>query len=147
MKRITLLGLFLISVSVHAQEAEVEAKAAIQAFFEGFHTKDTIKMKHYCHEKMLLQSINESTKGIKLIEEKARDFFKSMTKIPENVKFEERLLNFEVKIDGSMAHVWTPYEFYLNDTFSHGGVNAFTMILENNQWKIVHLIDTRRKKK
>lgn len=145
MKKIILLGLCLISISMHAQEGEV--KATIQTFFEGFHTKDTIKMKHYCHEKMLLQSINESTKGTKLIEEKATDFFKSMTKIPENIKFEERILNFEVKIDGSMAHVWTPYEFYINGTYSHGGVNAFTLILENNQWKIVHMIDTRRKKK
>ena len=145
MKKIIVLGLCLISVSMHAQEAE--AKASIISFFEGFHAKDTIKMKKFCHEKMLLQSINESTKGTKLIEEKATDFFKSMSQIPENMKFEERLLNFEVKIDGSMAHVWTPYEFYINGTFSHGGVNAFTMILENNQWKIVHLIDTRRKKK
>lgn len=145
MKKIIVLGLCLISISMHAQEGEV--KATIQTFFEGFHAKDTIKMKNFCHEKMLLQSINESTKGTKLIEEKATDFFKSMTKIPENIKFEERLLNFEVKIDGSMAHVWTPYEFYINETYSHGGVNAFTLILENNQWKIVHLIDTRRKKK
>ena len=145
MKKIIALGLFLASVSIHAQEAE--AKAAIISFFEGFHTKDTIKMKHYCHEKMLLQSISESTKGTKLTEEKAAAFFKSMTQIPSTMKFEERILNFEVKIDGSMVHVWTPYEFYINDTFSHSGVNAFTLILENNQWKIVHLINTRRKKK
>ena len=70
-----------------------------------------------------------------------------MTQIPATMKFEERLLSFEIRIDGSMAHVWTPYEFYINGTLSHVGVNAFTLILENKQWKIVHLIDTRRKKK
>jgi hypothetical protein len=45
-----------------------------------------------------------------------------------------------------MANVWTPYEFYINEKLSHIGVNSFTLLLENNIWKIVHIIDTRRKK-
>ena len=52
---------------------------------------------------------------------------------------------FDIKIDGNLASVWTPYEFYVNDTLSHIGANSFTMIKENNQWLIIHLIDTRRK--
>lgn len=145
MKKTILLGLFLMQFTLQAQESE--AKAAIISFFEGFHAKDTLKMKMYCHDKMVLQSISEGAKDTKLIEEKATAFFKSMTQIPATMKFEERLLSFEIRIDGSMAHVWTPYEFYINGTLSHVGVNAFTLILENKQWKIVHLIDTRRKKK
>ncbi|HOD10564.1 MAG TPA: nuclear transport factor 2 family protein, partial [Flavobacterium sp.] len=41
--------------------------------------------------------------------------------------------------------VWTPYEFYVNEKLSHSGVNAFTLFKENEKWKIIHLIDTRRK--
>jgi hypothetical protein len=44
-----------------------------------------------------------------------------------------------------MAHAWTPYEFYINGKLSHKGVNAFTLYKDDGQWKIVHLIDTRRK--
>ncbi len=145
MKKVILLGLFLLSFALQAQETE--AKAAIVSFFEGFHAKDTLKMKMYCHDKMVLQSISEGAKGTTLTELKATAFFTSMTQIPTTMKFEERLFGFEIKTDGSMAHVWTPYEFYINGVLSHVGVNAFTLILENNQWKIVHLIDTRRKKK
>jgi hypothetical protein len=32
------------------------------------------------------------------------------------------------KVDGSMAHAWTPYEFYVNGKLSHKGVNAFTLL-------------------
>ena len=35
---------------------------------------------------------------------------------------------------------------YVNDKLSHIGTNSFTLLLENNIWKIVHIIDTRRKK-
>jgi hypothetical protein len=44
-----------------------------------------------------------------------------------------------------MAHVWAPYEFYINDKLSHTGVNTFTLFKEKDIWKIIYLIDTRRK--
>ncbi len=44
-----------------------------------------------------------------------------------------------------MANVWAPYEFYLNNDFSHCGVNYFQLFFDGIQWKIIYLIDTRRK--
>jgi hypothetical protein len=46
-----------------------------------------------------------------------------------------------------MANAWTSYEFYINGKLSHKGVNSFTLFKESEDlgWKIVHLIDTRRK--
>ncbi len=44
-----------------------------------------------------------------------------------------------------MANVWAPYEFYLNNDFSHCGVNSFQLFFDGIQWKIIYLIDTRRK--
>ena len=73
------------------------------------------------------------------------EFYKSIATIPKNIKIEERLLSYKIQVDGSMAHVWTPYEFYVNEKQSHIGTNSFTLLLENNSWKIVHIIDTRRK--
>ena len=60
-------------------------------------------------------------------------------------KWEERLLDYSVQIDGNLAHVWTPYEFWFNDSFSHCGANAFTLVKSDDGWKIIHLIDSRRK--
>ena len=36
--------------------------------------------------------------------------------------------------------------FGLMDNFSHCGVNSFQLFNDNGQWKIIYLIDTRRKK-
>jgi hypothetical protein len=69
----------------------------------------------------------------------------AISKRPETEKWDERLLSYSVQIDGNLAHVWTPYEFWLNGNFSHCGANAFTLAKMDDGWKIVHLIDSRRK--
>lgn len=143
MKKALLLLLLLFSFSGQAQKEEVQK--TIEMFFEGFHAKDTIKIKSTCSDKLILQSITESPKGNKFSEEIPKEFLLSMVTIPVEVKFEERILSYNIQVDGTMAHAWTPYEFYINGKLSHKGVNAFTLYKDNGQWKILHLIDTRRK--
>lgn len=60
------------------------------------------------------------------------------------MKFHEKILSYTIQIDGTMAHVWAPYEFYLNDKLSHSDVNTFTLFKEKDASKIIYLIDTRR---
>ncbi|RXM46239.1 nuclear transport factor 2 family protein [Flavobacterium sp. YO12] len=140
---ITILFLFLGLVS-NAQKQDVQK--CIDVFFEGVHQKDTLKLKSVCGDKVILQSISESkTKGNKLSNESAEEFYKSIASIPANFKFQEKILSYNIQIDGSIAHLWAPYEFYINDKLSHSGVNTFTLFKEKDNWKIIYLIDTRRK--
>ncbi|MTH16865.1 nuclear transport factor 2 family protein [Flavobacterium sp. LC2016-01] len=143
--RVYFILLFLcIGFASNAQKQEVQK--SIEIFFEGFHQKDTLKIKSVCADKMILQSISESaSKGNKLSDETAREFYKSIATIPSSMKFQEKILSYTIQIDGTMAHVWAPYEFYLNDKLSHSGVNTFTLFKEKDSWKIIYLIDTRRK--
>ncbi|GAA4078724.1 hypothetical protein GCM10022389_26010 [Flavobacterium cheonanense] len=129
--------------SIQAQNQEVQK--VIETFFEGFHAKDTVKMKSVCSDKIILQSIMENVKGAKLSDESAKEFYNSIATIPNDFKFEEKILNYSIQVDGTMAHVWTPYEFYINGKLSHSGVNAFTLFKENGIWRIIYCIDTRRK--
>lgn len=143
--RVYFILLFLcFGLSSNAQKQEVQK--SIEIFFEGFHQRDSSKIKSVCADKMILQSISESpSKGNKLSNESANEFYKSIATIPSNMKFQEKILSYNIQIDGTMAHVWAPYEFYLNDKFSHSGVNTFTLFKEKDSWKIIYLIDTRRK--
>ncbi|MEY2630160.1 MAG: hypothetical protein RLZZ469_1057 [Bacteroidota bacterium] len=143
MMRSLILVLLLFGISGQAQKAEVQQ--TIQTFFEGFHARDTLKIKSTCSDKLILQSISESAKGNKFSEESPKEFYVSMATIPAEMQFEERILDYNIQIDGTMAHAWTPYEFYINGKLSHKGVNAFTLFKTAEGWKIVHLIDTRRK--
>lgn len=138
--------LFFIFLGFHSNAQKQEVQKCIETFFEGFHQKDSIKMKLVCSDKIILQSISENPlKGNKLSDETAKEFYKSIASIPVSMKFQEKILSYNIQIDGSMAHVWAPYEFYLNDKLSHTGVNTFTLFKEKDSWKIIYLIDTRRK--
>jgi hypothetical protein len=143
MKTILVSLMLIFSSATYSQNEEV--KQVVVTFFKGFHAKDSITMKSVCADKMILQSISESSKGTQLKNDSTQDLFRSIATIPNTILFEEKLLDYSIQVDGAMAHVWTPYEFYLNNKLSHKGVNAFTLFKDNGLWKIVYLIDTRRK--
>jgi hypothetical protein len=145
MRQVFILLFFGLSIGVFAQE-EKAIKQSISVFFEGLQSSDTLKIQSVCHKEMKLQSITEKNTVGGLSYQSNSDFYKSVAAIPKNLKIEERLLSYNIQIDGTMANIWTPYEFYINEKLSHIGVNSFTLLLENNIWKIVHIIDTRRKK-
>ena len=144
MKKVLLYVLLFSVLLCNAQKQDVQR--AIEIFFEGFHQKDTVKIQSVCSSKIILQSISESTvKGNKLFDETAKELYRSIASIPSTMKFREKIINYDIQIDGTMAHVWAPYEFFVNDKLSHSGVNTFTLFKENDIWKIIYLIDTRRK--
>jgi hypothetical protein len=143
MRKILVLVVFLFGISINAQNTEVQK--TIETFFEGFHARDSVKMKSVCSDKMILQSIAENAKGVKLSDESVKEFYNSIASIPANFEFQEKILSYSIQVDGSMAHAWTPYEFYINGKLSHYGVNAFTLFKENEKWNIIYVIDTRRK--
>lgn len=143
MKKTIVLLLMIFTSSIQAQNQDIQK--VIETFFEGFHAKDTVKMKSVCSDKIILQSIMENAKDAKLSDESANEFYHSIASIPNDFKFEEKIVNYSIQVDGTLAHAWTPYEFYINGKLSHSGVNAFTLFKENGIWKIIYCIDTRRK--
>ena len=143
MKKVLVFVIILINQVFFAQDSEIQL--TIGNFFNAFHQRDSVALKKVCSENLVLHSISESEKGPKFSIQKASDFFKSIAAIPLSMKFEEKILSYKVQVDGTMAHVWTPYEFYVNDKLSHSGVNSFHLYKENDVWKVVYILDTRRK--
>ena len=144
MKKLLIIITVLVSNLIFAQEKT--PKVIVEDFFIAFHTKDTVALRELCHPEIVLRTVANTKEGYKLEAENFDDFLKSIATIPANLKIFEKLIDYKVEIDGNLAHVWTPYEFYVNDKLSHIGANAFTLYIDNGNWQIIHLIDTRRKK-
>ena len=142
MKNILLIVFVFSAEVLFAQQADV--RKTIDTFFAGLNTTDTVKIQTVCRKDIILQSIQERATGGVLSTESIQEFYKSIGSVPKTVKIEERILSHEIKVDGSMAHAWTPYEFYINGKLSHSGTNSFTFLKDNGEWKIVHIIDTRK---
>jgi hypothetical protein len=147
MKKTIFMLVLCVGLHLNAQDAEKDqVKATIIKFFDAFHKQDTTALKAMAKGNIKLQSIAVNKEGKTLLkEDDYNDFVKSIASIPKDKTFEEKLLGFEIKIDGKMANAWTPYEFWFNDNFSHCGVNSFQLIKEEDAWKIIYLVDTRRR--
>lgn len=144
-----LIGLVLIFscgiVSAQLNEKE-EVKKAVQMFFKGFHNQDSILIKSTTHSGIIMQTIGRDKKGTSVVKTlDFSDFLKSIVSIPDSTKFQEKILSYQIKVDGSMANAWTPYELWINDSLSHCGVNSFQLHKQDGNWKIIYLIDTRRR--
>ncbi|WP_422079829.1 nuclear transport factor 2 family protein [Ulvibacterium sp.] len=140
--------LFIIAFSTtFAQENErVAVQKTIETFFDGFHKQDSTIIKQSVSDTIVLQTIARDKKGEAYVrKDKFHDFLKSIVGIPETTKFKEKILSYNIQMDGTMAHAWTPYEFWINGEFHHCGVNSFQLFKDSGDWKIIYLIDTRRK--
>lgn len=145
MKAIFLIFSFVICSAAMAQSNEDAIKKTISTFFEGMETNDTSRIRSSLDTTCFLKSIMVNKSGNTILnEEKVEDFFAQVIKF-KGVKVKEVLLSYDIKIDVAMALAWTPYKIYFNDKFSHCGVNIFTMIKRGNEWKILGIIDTRRR--
>lgn len=147
MLRILLLCVCLSTITMHAQNDETtKVKAAIDTFFEGFHKGDTLMMKSVMMDKVLMQTAFKNKEGNDVLRtDKPGNLTKAIANRPDTEKWDERLLDYVIKVDNNMANAWTPYEFWRNGTFSHCGVNSFQLFNDNGQWKIIYLIDTRQR--
>lgn len=149
MKRfsITLL-LFCLTFTICAQNSSEEdvVKKTVETFFEGFHARDSIIMKSVLADKVVVQTIGKAKSGeIKLHHEDIHKVLKGIVSIPLETSFKEVINGYDIRIDGAMANVWTPYSFYMNGEFSHCGVNNFQLFKKDGEWEIIYLIDTRRR--
>ena len=152
-KLLSALILFLLAIAVNAQgsnpseeETQQKIKGVIETFFDGFHKQDSTIIKSTVADHVVLQTTGKNQEGKTLFKnEEFSEFLKSIVSIPDSIKFEEKLTSFSIQIDRTMANAWVGYEFWLNDTFSHCGIDSFQLVDFDGEWKIVYLIDTRGK--
>lgn len=147
MRQLLLIFTLSLTLILNAQKSETEkVKETIIEFFDAFHKQDTIALKAMAKGNIMLQSIAINKEGKTILkEDDFNQFIKSIASIPKDSIFEEKLLNFSIQVDGNMANAWTPYEFWYQGEFSHCGVNSFQLIKTNGEWKIIYLVDTRRR--
>ena len=140
-----LLLLITAGSAVHAQTATDSIKAVINKMFTGMKESDTMLVKTCFTEGAILQTFAKNKQGETIITtETVSDFAKIIATIPKGAA-DEQIVFKDLKIDGPMAAVWTPFKLYFNGKFYSCGVNSFQLVRLNGEWKIQYILDTRRK--
>jgi len=143
---ITLLIFLTVLIGNAQTDAKTDVKKTIETFFEGFHKGDTVLMKSVMMDKMIVQTAFKNKEGKDmLVTDTPSKLLNAIGARPDDQKWDERLTSFNIQVDGNMANAWTEYEFWFNDKFSHCGVNSFQLFNDSGTWKIIYLIDTRRR--
>ena len=123
---------------------EADIMAIINQLFDGMRKGDSAMVSAVFDKNVRMASIDTKNNTPKFREGSLERFLNAVGTPHENV-WDERIWEPIVQVDGNMAAVWVNYAFYLDDQFSHCGVNAFQLFKSVSGWKIINLTDTRRK--
>jgi len=137
---------FSVGISAQNQSEEKTIKKVISTFFDALHQGDSTLMKSKMHKDLKIQTTFTNKEGDKQLRTQTKaQLLKGVASKKVSDKYLEKLLSYTIKIDGNLASVWTPYQFYLNGNFSHCGANSFQLFNNNGQWEIIYLVDMRRR--
>jgi Putative lumazine-binding len=142
---ITLTAILACINISQAQSAGDSVKAAVNKLFEGMKNSDAGMIRASFADSAILQTIARNQEGDFVIRnENVNDFAESIATIKKGAA-DERIEFETIRVDGPLAVVWTPYQFYFDGKFSHCGVNSFQLVRLKGEWKIQYIIDTRRR--
>ena len=148
-KSIAMITLFVFICVANAQKNtnhHSDIKKTITIFFDGIHKGDSAIVSSTLHSSIKIQTTFTNKNGVKSIITGSKK--KVLTSIASKNKkdiYFEKLISWNINIDGNLASVWTPYEFYLNGKINHCGANSFQLFNNNGKWEIIYLVDMRRK--
>jgi len=144
------LCFILLNQGLQAQEDLEKDKQAVEQtiidLFDGMREGDSAKVGAlFIKEVEMYTSYTNKEGELMLKKGELQSFLKAIGSPHEKI-WDEKIWNTKVNIDKGIAQVWTDYAFYVGTDFSHCGVDAFHLAKDaSGTWKIMHLMDTRKK--
>lgn len=145
------IALFSLSFSAFAQDSDTvltdsaSVRMAIDQLFTGMKNGDSSMVAEVFHPDIQMMSTFNDKEGNPKSHMGSAAEFKTAVGTPHDQVWDERISNVHIQVDGNLAQAWMDYSFYLDDKFSHCGVNAIQLFKTENGWQMVHFADTRRR--
>ena len=128
----SLLGVLGVATSVEAQDDEERAVIeAAQAMFDAMEALDPEAFRDSMVPEGFLMAV-----GFEITRRTTREEFATRLADATSPMY-ERMWDPEVRIDGPVATLWAPYDFYRGLEFSHCGTDAFQLANRPQGWKVV----------
>jgi uncharacterized protein (TIGR02246 family) len=129
---------------LRAQDAAGEVVAVVQRLFDAMRAKDTVALRAVFHPEATLTGPGRDAQGHVVV--RAVPVARFVAGVAgATAHLDEQFWDPEVRVDGDLATVWTPYAFYADGTLSHCGVDAFQLARLDDGWRIIQIADTRRR--
>lgn len=134
----------LVASSAFAQGAdEAAVMAPIDAMFAGLTARDGQAILAQVRSDGAATAAVERPDGTRSVSRRSwAEFAAGLRPGPE--RFEERMHDPLVRIDGDVAMVWGRYDFLVDGRMHHCGVNHFDLVRENGAWKVLNVTWSHR---
>jgi hypothetical protein len=126
------------AVSIARTRDTAAVKATVDALLAGVAAHDGAAMLAVVRPEGNATIAAEEPDGTHLIRHLSWDDFVAGAK-PGPQKFEPKLQDVTIKIDGDIAMAWAPYIFFVDGKLHHCGVNHFDLVREGGVWKILNV--------
>ena len=123
--------------------SDAEVRAVTERLFEGMRTADSALVRSTFATGVRFASVDAGGTPSAIKYEKPDAWLAAIA--TSGKRWDERLHDVQVRVDGGMAQVWAPYVFYVDDKLRHCGVDAIELLRVAGDWKITQLSDTRRR--
>lgn len=128
-----------LKVSAQADQEEARILHLVQRFFDALEKQDTITFREICLKEARNFAVREVQDSVIVRSQLSSAFRFNPRRI---LKERMRMQSTEIKVHDRVAMAWVPYDLWINDTFSHCGVDVFTFIHTDDGWKISSLAYT-----
>jgi hypothetical protein len=137
-KTLFLLSACILQLSVlrvYAQKSadERDVLQLVEKFFIALEKQDTAAFFNMHVKGARYQIIAERSDTVRTATRDATQFTFNKNEI---IKERMRDSGVTVQIHDRLAMVWTPYDLWVNDKFSHCGIDVFTLFKTKEGWKI-----------
>lgn len=117
--------------------------AIVQRLFDAMRAADSTAIRRLFHPRANL-FVPETRDGEHAVTVMSADEFARRIAASDE-QIDERFHDPLVRVEGDLAIVWTPYDFYRGGTFSHCGIDAFQFARTAEGWTIIQIAYTDRK--
>jgi cyanophycinase len=104
--------------------------------FDAMRTRDTATIRAVAHPELRL-FVPPTQSGAAMRISTIDQFITSIAAAPQQL--DERAYDPLVRVDGPLASIWTYYEFWRGNDFSHCGTDAFNLARTGESWLIIGL--------
>lgn len=128
------LTIALPGVAVEAQAARDSVLATVQEFFRSMEANDAAAAARILTSDGFSYATRKHGDSVTV---RSRSFQSHLDRLrAAGDVVLERMWNPVVQVHETIGMVWTPYDLYVNGTFSHCGIDVFTLVQEREGWKI-----------
>lgn len=117
---------------------EAAVMAPINAMFAGLAARDGAMILAQTRPEGGATVADEKADGTRAIRHISWAQFAGGIK-PGPEKYEERMTDPAIDMDGDIAMVWSPFTFRIDGKVHHCGVNHFDLVRENGAWKVLNV--------